>query len=47
MYPTKQCISNTKGNVSIVSISRAITIGTPKEDIVVKGNHGENEPFLI
>lgn len=47
MYPTKQCISNTKGNVSIVSISRAITIGTPKGDIVVKGNHGENEPFLV
>lgn len=47
MYPTKQCISNTKGNVSIVSISRAITIGTPQEDIVVKGNHGENEPFLV
>lgn len=44
MYPTKQCISNTKGNVSIVSISRAITIGTPKEDVVIKGNHGEYEP---
>lgn len=27
MYPTRQCIANKQGDVSIVSISRAITIG--------------------
>lgn len=31
MYPTRQCIANKQGDVSIVSISRAITIGTPQK----------------
>jgi hypothetical protein len=33
MYPTRQCIANKQGDVSIVSISRAITIGTPQEEV--------------
>lgn len=35
MYPTRQCIANRQGDVSIVSISRAITIGTPQEDVAL------------
>jgi hypothetical protein len=35
MYPTRQCIANKQGDVSIVSISRAITIGTPQEDVAL------------
>lgn len=35
MYPTRQYIANRQGDVSIVSISRAITIGTPQEDVAL------------
>lgn len=36
MYPTRQCIANKQGDVSIVSISRAITIGTPQEEVLTE-----------
>lgn len=36
MYPTRQCIANKQGDVSIVSISRAITIGYPLPYLVDK-----------
>lgn len=50
MYPTRQCIANKQGDVSIVSISRAITIGIPQEDVALSkftSSDNENEPFLI
>lgn len=49
MYPTRQCIANKQGDVSIVSISRAITIGTPQEDVVLSKftSSDKDEPFLI
>ncbi len=50
MYPTRQCIANRQGDVSIVSISRAITIGTPQEDVALSkftSSDNENESFLI
>lgn len=44
MYPTRQCIANRQGDVSIVSISRAITIGTPQEDVALsKFTSSDNE----
>ena len=49
MYPTRQCIANRQGDVSIVSISRAITIGTPQEDVALSkfiSSDNENEPFF-
>lgn len=48
MYPTRQCIANRQGDVSIVSISRAITIGTPQEDVALSkftSSDNENEPL--
>ena len=49
MYPTRQCIGNKQGDVSIVSISRAITIGTPQEDVALSKftSSDKDEPFLI
>lgn len=49
MYPTRQCIANRQVDVSIVSISRAITIGTPQEDVALSKftSSDKDEPFLI
>ena len=48
MYPTRQCIANRQGDVSIVSISRAITIGTPQEDVALsKFTSSDNEIVVL